>query len=161
MGVPPRGRKIVSKMTYGFWIFFYATNIEVLKKSFSVHWLKLLYHLTGGGNQCQGLCKIYCLGEKSRVAEGRELPRGVRGHAPGNILKGICAELQSGEFWDTILRNSPVCALTSSRLDDFPIQQLIYCNDNNIFWGEAGHFPFGGGGGGGARGKLLFLKYPR
>ena len=32
------------------------------------------------------------------MAEGRELPSGVRGHAPGNILKGICAELQSGEF---------------------------------------------------------------
>ena len=30
-----------------------------------------------------------------------ELPRGV----PGNCLKRICAEMQSGAFWDTILRN--------------------------------------------------------
>ena len=36
-----------------------------------------------------------------------------------------------------------MCALTSSRLDDFSdIVTYIYCNDNNIFGGrgEAGHF---------------------
>ena len=32
------------------------------------------------------LSKIYRLGEKSRVAEGHELPRGVRGHAPPGIF---------------------------------------------------------------------------
>ena len=51
------------------------------------------------------LFRIYCLGEKSRVAE---LPGGV---------PGAC----------------------------------IYCNDNNIFGGEVGHFG----------GNFLPLKYPR
>jgi len=32
------------------------------------------------------LSRIYRLGEKSRVAEGDELPSGVRGHAPPEIL---------------------------------------------------------------------------
>ena len=55
---------------------------------------------------------IYSLGEKSQVAEGDKLPRGSGG-------KWICTEMQSGAFWDTIVRNVTVCALTSSRLDDF------------------------------------------
>ena len=38
-----------------------------------------------------------------------------------------------------------MCALTSSRLMIFPVQLLMYCNDNNIFGGELGIF-FGGGG---------------
>ena len=40
-----------------------------------------------------------------------------------------------------------MCALTSSRLMIFPVQLLMYCNDNNIFFwggGELGIF-FGGG----------------
>ena len=47
------------------------------------------------------LSRIYHLGEKSWVAKGDKPPRGA--------------------FWDTILRNVIVCALTStsSRLDDF------------------------------------------
>ena len=38
------GQKIVSKMTYAYssLFFFNTTDIDVLKKSFSVHWLKLL-----------------------------------------------------------------------------------------------------------------------
>ena len=34
------------------------------------------------------------------MAEGYELPRGVRGHAPPEIFlnAGICAEMQSGAF---------------------------------------------------------------
>ena len=32
------------------------------------------------------LVRIYQLGEKSRVAEGHELPRGVRGHAPPKMV---------------------------------------------------------------------------
>ena len=46
--------------------------------------------------------------------------------------------------FETVLRNITVCALTLSRVDDFPIQLLVYCNFNNneLFWGEAG--PFGG-----------------
>ena len=38
-----------------------------------------------------------------------------------------------------------MCAPTSSRLMIFPVQLLMYCNDNNIFLGGTGHF-FGGGG---------------
>ena len=34
----------------------------------------------------RGLSRIYRLGEKSRVAEGHEAPRGVRGHAPPEIF---------------------------------------------------------------------------
>ena len=49
--------------------------------------------------------------------------------------------MQSVAFWETILRNGTVCALTSSRLDDF---SDIVTYDNNIF----------GGGGGGKRGLL-------
>ena len=36
-----------------------------------------------------------------------------------------------------------MCALTSSRLMIFPVQLLMYCNDNNIFFlggGELGIF---------------------
>ena len=29
---------------------------------------------------------MYCLGEKSRVAEGHELTRGVRGHGPPEVF---------------------------------------------------------------------------
>ena len=32
------------------------------------------------------LSRIYRLGEKSQVAEGPEVPRGVRGHAPVKIF---------------------------------------------------------------------------
>ena len=58
------------------------------------------------------LSRIYLLGEKSWVAEGDELPRG---HSPRK-----CFEINMR--WDAIwciLRNVTVCALTSSRLDDF------------------------------------------
>ena len=68
------------------------------------------------------ISRIYLLGKKSQVAEGHELPRGIWGHAPSppiNFFKWICTEMQSGAFWDTILRNVPVCALTLSRLNDF------------------------------------------
>ena len=58
------------------------------------------------------LSRIYSFGERSQVAEGDKLPRGSGG-------KWICTEMQSGAFWDTIVRNVTVCALTSSRLDDF------------------------------------------
>ena len=44
---------------------------------------------------------------------------GSKGMPPGNFLKWICAEMQSGAFWDTILRNVTVSALPSPRPDDF------------------------------------------
>ena len=40
--------------------------------------------------------------------------------------------------------------------DDFPVQLLMYCNDNNIFGGELGIF-FGGGGGWGSLYTLNIL----
>ena len=46
-------------------------------------------------------------------------PGGSGGMPPRNFLKWICAEMQSGAFWDSILRNVTVFALTSSCPDDF------------------------------------------
>ena len=47
--------------------------------------------------------------------------------------------MQSGTFWDTSSRNVTMCALTSSRLDDFSdIVTYVYCNDNNTFLGGGG-----------------------
>ena len=44
------------------------------------------------------------------------------GYVPRKFFWNDCtAEMQSGAFWDTILRKITVCALTSSCLDDFPI----------------------------------------
>ena len=44
--------------------------------------------------------------------------------------------MQSGTFWDTISRNVIMCALTSSRLDDFSdIVTYAYCNDKILFGG--------------------------
>ena len=52
------------------------------------------------------LSRIYHLGKKSRVAKGDEHPKGIRGlPPPENFFKWICAEMQSGAFRDTILRN--------------------------------------------------------
>ena len=64
---------------------------------------------------------------------------------PRDFLKWICTEMQSGAFWDTILRNVTVCALTSSRLDDF-FDIVTYI----LYWWQ---YFFGG--------KRLPLKYPR
>ena len=53
---------------------------------------------------------------------------------PGDFLKWICTEMQSGAFWDTILRNGTVCALTSSRLDDFFPYSYLYTVLMTIFF---------------------------
>ena len=97
------------------------------------------------------LSGMYFLGEKSQVAEGHKLLRGVRGHAPLNFFKWICAEMQSGAYWDTILRNVPGCALTSLRLDDFSDSYLYTVLITTFLGGKLGIL--------GA--KLLPLKYPR
>ena len=65
-------------------------------------------------------------------------------HPPGFYL-GFTVYSQVLDALYTILRNVAVCALTSSCLMIFPILLLIFCNDNNIFGGKAGHL--GGGGG--------------
>ena len=80
-------------------------------------------------------------GRSSKWLKASGFQEGSRGMPPPrNFLKLICTEMQSGAFWDTILRNVTVGALTSPCLDDFSdIVTYIYCNDNNIF--------FGGGGG--------------
>ena len=68
---------------------------------------------------------------------------------PGNFLKWICAEMQSSAFWDTIASLYSEYLLHVHWLArrvwmSFPLRLLMYCNENNMFWG-----------------KLLPLKYPR
>ena len=72
------------------------------------------------------------------MAEGQELPRGS-----GIFFRWICAEMQSGAFWDTILRNVTVCALTSSRLDDFSDIVNLYTVRIAIFFGGSWAFFWG------------------
>ena len=52
----------------------------------------------------------------SQLAEGQSFLEGSGGMTPRKFL---CGEMQSAAFWDTILRNVAVYALTSSSLDDF------------------------------------------
>ena len=59
---------------------------------------------------------------------------------PTRVLSSFTVYSQVLDALYTILRNVAVCALTSSRLMIFPILLLIFCNDNNIFGGKAGHF---------------------
>ena len=111
--------------------------------------------------------RIYCLGEKSRVAKGHELPSGVRGHAHPPPWKFF--EMNMGcdavwcilrQFWEMLRwyfifffsHNHVPCHVVSLDREHllhvhwprhiwmiFPIQLLIYYNDNNIFGGKAGH----------------------
>ena len=81
------------------------------------------------------LSGIYRLGEKSRVSEDDEFPRGVRGMPPPEIFLNECALRWNLVPFETILRNVTVCVLTSSRLDDF--SDIVYCTDDNIFGGES------------------------
>ena len=64
--------------------------------------------------------------------------------------------MQSGAFWDTIVSLDREYLLDVHWLARriwriFSLQLLIYCNDNNIFWGKLGILGE----------KLLHLKYPR
>ena len=61
-----------------------------------------------------------------------------RGLPTGNCLKRICAEMQSGAFWDTILRNVTVCALTSSRTAWFFRYSYLYTVMITIFFSAGG-----------------------
>ena len=91
------------------------TSVHMISHMKSSSWLYSVYRV---------LSRIYRLGEKSRVAEGYEFPRGIRGHfSPGNFFKWICTEpeMQFVSSWATVLRNVTVCALAWSRLDFFPI----------------------------------------
>ena len=59
------------------------------------------------------------MGEKSRVAKGHELPRGVRWHGPPKfVLKEYALRCNLVHF-ETILRNVTVCTPSSTRLDHF------------------------------------------
>ena len=101
------------------------------------------------------LFTIYRLGEKSRVGEGEKLLRRVRGHAPPEMFWNEHTLRRNQVHFETQFREMLVCALTSSRLDDFSdIVTYVYCNDNNTFWGGWKLGILGGG-------ELLPLKYPR
>ena len=93
----------------------------------SFSWLYSVYRV---------LSRIYRLGEKSRVAEGYEFPRGIRGDVPpGNFFKWICAEpeMQFGASWATILRDVTVCALTWSEFfSDIVTYRLWWCVKKNV-----------------------------
>ena len=69
------------------------------------------------------LSRIYHSGEKSRVAEGDKRPRGVRPHP----------RMKSGAFWDTILRNIIVCALTSSFYPSNTLDRTLTIVNSNHF----------------------------
>ena len=84
---------------------------------------------------------------RTKFFEGHELPKGVlEACPPRNFLKWMCAEMQSGAFWATILRNVTVCALTSSRRDDFSdvviyiVIITIFFSGNLGIWGGEGSF---------------------
>ena len=59
------------------------------------------------------------MGEKSRVAKGHELPRGVRWHGPPKLVLKEYALRCNLVHFETILRNVTVCAPSSTRLDHF------------------------------------------
>ena len=63
------------------------------------------------------------------MSEDEEFPRG----SPRKFFETPCALRCNLVHFETILRNVTVCALTSSRLDDF--SDIVYCTDDNIFWG--------------------------
>ena len=65
----------------------------------------------------RGLSRIYPSPEWEKAMKSSEGSGSMP--PPENVLKWICAEMQSGAFWDTILRNITVCARTLSCLDDF------------------------------------------
>ena len=107
---------------------------------------------------------IYRLGEKSRVAEGHELPSGIRGHASPEIVWNEYAlrcnlvhfktqlwEMLQWYFISFFSRHHGLCHIVPLDREYllhvhsprrvwmiFPIQLPIYCNDNNIFGGGGG-----------------------
>ena len=64
--------------------------------------------------------------------------------------------MQSGAFWATILRNVTVCALTSSRRDDFS-DVVIYIVIITIFF--SGNLGIWGGGGGAREASTPQIPY--
>ena len=91
---------------------------------------------------CRVLSRIYRLGEKSRVAEGHELPRGVRVHAPPEI------------FWNEYALRCNLVHFETQFLRNVTVVFILFFSCNHVltmlhlalifFWG-----------------KLLPLKYPR
>ena len=60
-------------------------------------------------------------------------------YAPPESFWNECTLRCNLVHFETILRNVTVCALTSSRLDDF--SDIVYCTDDNIFWGGGNFYP--------------------
>ena len=101
---------------------------EYLKKKTSVYTLKP-WQETGGV-----LSRNYLLGEKSWIAQGAtSFLGGSRGMPPPppkkNVLKWICTEMQSGAFWDTILRNVTVSGWF------FQLYSYLYTVMTTMFFG--------------------------
>ena len=131
-------RSLMSPMS----TFFSSSDFLLHKRNFSVleMWSRTQQRL------CHQFLKerksrIYHLGEKSRVVEGDELPRGSGDTPPGNFLQWICAEMQSGAFWD----NFEKCFFRYSYL--YTVMITIY-----FFGGEKRDI---------LGGELLPLKYCR
>ena len=92
--------------------------------------------------------RIYRLGEKSRVAECHELLGGCRKFFEMNMRRDAIWCIQCILRHDCVDREYLLHVHWPRRVwMIFPIQLLVYCNDNNTF--------FWGGG------MLLPLKYPR
>ena len=80
-------------------------------------------------------------GRSAKWAKATSFLGGSGGMSPRNVLKWICAEMQSAAFWDTILKSNTVSALTL-RLNDFSDI------DTHIlkWWQHFFFFWWGGGG---------------
>ena len=94
-------------------ICFSPTNSSVLVSKIQPYFLGLTWLPKLG--PIRALSRIYRLRKKPRVAKGHELPGGVRRHAPRKFFEMY---MRGDAIW-CILRNVTVCALPSSRRDDF------------------------------------------
>ena len=91
------------------------------------------------------LSRIYRLGEKSRVAEGHELPRGARGHAPPEMFWNEYALRCNLVHFETQFWEMCTDLVASGWL--FRYSYLYTVMITIFFGGKAGHFLWGEGGG--------------
>ena len=103
------------------------------------------------------LSRIYLLTEKSRVAKGNELPRGVWGHAPPPPPTLFEMNMHWDAIWCILRLNFAKCYSVCTNLVMFGWffrYSYLYTVMRTIFFGgKTGHFRGGG--------KLLPLKHPR